>query len=321
MRSPARAARRLGVSAFASPRTRRLYPLGVGMSAAGALGELARRTRASPWRDNVAFYSELLRYTPLAGSEQEVAQQAVAEFFRCAEVYWRPWQMRQGQFAGLEHYQAAVAQGRGVVGVYPHFGNPYQQFPIMPQHGFDVWAIVAPHHYMDLGNGYFARFARQGRAYLDMLGEGRTIVRSGPDVPTREGAFAISVRHLQRGSTVTLAFDSEGSLATPFMGRQLRLASGPAKLACATDALLVPYLNRVDGSTSYVRFAPALDPRDHSGPEALQAALAAVMEAWAYERPWSVWPLESQPGGPPLINGPALTETAEDAPAPARSGA
>ena len=76
----------------------------------------------------------------------------------------------------------------------------------------------------------------------------------------------------------------------------------------------MPYVNRIDGAVSYVRFAPALDPRDYDGPEALQAALAAVIEAWAYERPESVWPLGNQPGGPPLINGPPLVEPA---PAPA----
>jgi hypothetical protein len=41
-----------------------------------------------------------------------------------------------------------------------------------------------------------------------------------------------------------------------------------------------------------------------------QAVVAAVMEAWALERPESVWPLGTQPGGPPLIKGPPLSAPA-----------
>jgi hypothetical protein len=69
---------------------------------------------------------------------------------------------------------------------------------------------------------------------------------------------------------------------------------------------MLPYVHRMHGHVPAIEFSPALDPRDFADAEALQAAVAAVVERWALERPEAVWPLEDQPGGPPLINGPPL---------------
>jgi lauroyl/myristoyl acyltransferase len=233
----------------------------------------------------------------------------VAEFYHCIEVFWRPWLMSRGEIEGLEHFEAARSEGRGVVAPFPHFGMPYAQFPIMHRYGIDAWVIAAPHHYVDMGNGHDGRVARQGKAYVDLLGEGHAIPRAGGEVPTEEGAFAKSLRRLHEGATMCIAFDSVGSLPTPFMGRRLMLASGSAKLAIASDAMVAPFVHRLRGHVPVVKFAPPLDSRDYDGPEALQAAIAGVMNEWALERPESVWPLESQPGGPPLVNGPPLSET------------
>ncbi len=309
---PVRAARRLLVTAFTSTATRRLYPVRLSFPAFRAYAVAAQRANTFQWRENRRFYEELLRYTPLAGSEADVARRAVAEFFHVSELFWRPWLMGQGQIEGLEHYESARSQGRGVVAPFPHFGNPYIQFPVMRRFGIDAWVIASPHHYMELGDGYDGRFARQGRKYVDLLGEGRAIVRLSPEVPTQEGAFDASLRQLRDSATVSVAFDSVGTLPTPFMGRLLHLASGPAKLAWVSDAMVAPFVSRIHRYRPLLKFAPPLDPRDFDGPEALQAALAAIMEAWAFERPHSVWPLESQPGGPPLIKGPPLNGSAAD---------
>jgi lauroyl/myristoyl acyltransferase len=246
----------------------------------------------------------------LAGTEEDVARRALAEYFQCTEVFWRPWLMTSGRIEGMEHYQAANSEGRGVVTVLSHFGNPHAQFPTMRRWGIDAWVIAASHHYMDIGNGYRGRFARQGATYIELLGEGRAIPRTASDVPIEQRAFSRSLRVLEQGATLIVAFDAVGSLPTPFLGRRLMLASGPAKLAVAADAMVVPFVNRLCGHQPVVRFAPALDPRDFDGPEPLQSAIAAVMEEWALERPESVWPLRDQPGGPPLINGPPLLDLA-----------
>ena len=70
--------------------------------------------------------------------------------------------------------------------------------------------------------------------------------------------------------------------------------------------MVAPFVVRRVGRRPVMMFAPPLDPRDHEDAVALQAAIARVMERWALELPEAVWSLEQQPGGPPLIQGPAL---------------
>jgi lauroyl/myristoyl acyltransferase len=273
-----------------------------------AYAACAYHTKTWPMEDNLQFHRELLEHTPLAGCEAEVARRAVAEYFQCVEIFWRPWLITRGQVEGLERYREARATGRGVVAVFPHFGMPYAQFPIMRRFDIDAWVIASPHHYVDLGDGYDGRFARRGRAYVDMLGPQRAVPRRrGTDA---SGAFAPMLELLRDGATVSVAFDVVGSMPTPFLGRRLNLASGPPKLAHESDALVVPFIIRRRKHMPVMKFAPALDTRDFADAGALQAAIAGVMERWALEQPEAVWPLHTQPGGPPLIKGPPLTTAA-----------
>src|SRR5205807_760322 len=108
---------------FTTPRLRRLYPVRMAFLVIDAYAALAARIGTFHWKANRRFYGELLRYTPLAGTEDDVARRAIAEFFRVQEIFWRPWQMNRGVIEGLEHFEAARAQGRGVVAVCCHFGN------------------------------------------------------------------------------------------------------------------------------------------------------------------------------------------------------
>ncbi len=304
---PLRALRRAGVVVHSSTWPRRLVPTPVAFALIERYGALAQRTRAWAWQENVAFHRQLLEHTPLAGTEDDVARRAVIEFFECVEIFWRPWLMKGAVIEGIEHYRAGRASGRGVLTVFPHFGMPYAQFPIMRRFGIDAWVIASPHHYVDLGNGYDGRFARHARrTYVDALGPDRAIARRRGT--TANGAFGPALELLQGGATLSVAFDVTGSLPTPFLGRRLSLASGPSKLAHASEAMVVPFVVRRDRQWPILRFDPPIDSRDFADPSALQAAIAAVMERWALEQPEAVWQLHTQPGGPPLIRGPALTD-------------
>jgi lauroyl/myristoyl acyltransferase len=288
---------------------RRLVPVRVAFPLIEAYAALAQRTKAWAWEENYIFHGKLLRHTRLAGTEDEVARRAVVEFFECVEMFWRPWLMHHATIEGIEHYRAAQATGRGILTSFPHFGMPYAQFPIMHQFGIDAWVIASPHHYMDIGTGYDARFAHHGRrAYVDKLGEDRAIARRRGS--TAAGAFEPALELLREGKTLSVAFDVNGSLPTPFLGRQLSLASGPAKLAHGSEAVVVPFVIRRRGPYPILRFDAPIDSRDYADPTALQAAIAAVMERWALEEPHTVWQLHTQPGGPPLIRGPALSDVA-----------
>jgi lauroyl/myristoyl acyltransferase len=277
-----------------SSAVRRLVPLPVALGSIEAFAFLSQRRRTSFYLRLEWFYSELLRHTPLAGSEQEVARRAVVERLLGLELHWRPWVMQTGEVAGLEHYHSARQEGRPIVAPFVHFGWPYGQFVIMPKFGIEAWVLASPHHYDESRRGHGGRLARQGRRYVDMLGPGHGI--------RRPGAFDQALEVLRGGNTVSIAFDIAGSMPTPFLGRVVALASGPSRLALQSDAMVLPMVHQRRGRRPVLRFGPPLDARDYPDDVSLQAAIAEMMETWALESPEAVAPLFEQPGGPPLIH-------------------
>lgn len=300
-RTIARLIRRALIVGHSSTWPRRLVPLPLMTVLIELYSRVQQRGRRLHWRTSRDFHRELLRFTPLAGTEEAVARRSVVEWYRCAELFWRPWLMRRGEIRGIEHLEAARAEGRGIAGVFPHFGIPYAQFPIMRRYGVDAWVIASPRHYEDLGDGYDARMTRRGKAYVDMLGPGRAIVR----LPG-QAAFDCALQTLRDGALVSVAFDLPGSTPTPFLGRMVSLVSGPSQLAHQADAVVLPFILRVGHDRPVLEFAAPIDSRDHADPAALQAAIALVFERWALERPEAVWPSPSPAHGPLLISGPTL---------------
>lgn len=273
--------------------SRRLVPVPVALGAIEAYAAWSQRARRPGFERTRWFYGELLRHTPLAGTETDVARRAIVEQLWALELLWRPWLMRGGDVAGLEHYRSAQAQRRPIVMPFVHFGMPYGQFTAMHNRGIDAWVIAAAHHYDDSRAGFTGRVARQGRKYIDLLGPDRVIQR--PD------AFGRSLEVLLGGATLSIAFDLQGSQATPFLGRTVGLASGPSRLALESDAMLVPMVVRTRNHRPLLTLARPLDSRHYADEAALQAAIAVIMERWALACPECVLPLTDQPDGPPLI--------------------
>ncbi len=285
-------------------------PAQVAFGVADAAAALARRKQAAVWQDNVRFFSELLLHTPLRGTEKDVATAAVAEYFRIMEIFWRPWLMERGEIAEAENYHSVHGQGRRVLFVFPHFGLTIAAAPTLHRAGIDTYTVLADLYYDSAGDSYAARVARRGREYIDELGVNHhdRVTHRSEDKP--KGTFARLQELLETGQTVAIAWSMPGSMPTPFLGRRLNLASGPAKLAVATDAVVVPMVNERRGSIPILRFGAPIDPREFDDAVAVQAAIARQMEAWALEHPEAVWPLSDQKGGPPLISGPAIASEA-----------
>jgi lauroyl/myristoyl acyltransferase len=298
LQRPVAGAIRLGLQAHSSQRTRRVVPAGVVFRLAEPYAAWARRSRTFRWERFRSFHERLLEHTPLAGTEEEVAERAVAEMLRSLELFWRPWLVCKGGVDGVEHLHAAQSRRRGVVGVFPHFGLVYAYGSLMPRFGIEAWVVAGQNHFVDLGDGYIGRFSRQGRAYIDELGPAHAIVAGN--------AFKPALERLRDGAVVTIAFDLVGSTPTPFLGRRLSLASGASRLASEADAMVAPFVVRRVGRRPVVRFAPPIDPREYDDAVALQAAIAKVMERWALEVPEAVWPLAHN--GTPLIQGPPLDD-------------
>jgi hypothetical protein len=140
------------------------------------------------------------------------------------------------------------------------------------------------------------------REYLEKpLGGSRIILSDGP--PDRP------LRLLEAGNSILIAFDVAGSAATPFLGRSVALAGGPATLAFRTKATVVPAVPQRQGARIDLRLLPPIDPEDHPDPRSLRAAIAEAFEPVVLAHPESVelaWfpsPLvtESPPGEVPRI--------------------
>lgn len=301
----ASAAHGAAISAYTSSSIRRAMPITPTFRMIDAGARLARRRRLGVWQENVAFHRELLRYTPLRGREEDVATDAIAEFLKIMEIFWRPWLMRAGEVADIDNYRSAAAAGRSVLLVFPHFGLTYAAAPTLHRHGIDTYTVLSPHHHEATGDSYPARQARRAHEYVEELGRGHGMAGKGGTVRA-EGTFAKMQELLEAGETVAIAWTWPGSMPTPFLGRRLGLASGPAKLSVGTGAIVVPFVNQRREATPILRFGAPIDPHDYADAEALQAAIARQYETWALQYPEAVWPLGTQKSGPPLLNGPAI---------------
>ena len=284
------------VRAYASPAAHRPLPIPFVFAAIDGFAALCERRRAGLWEEVVRFDRELLLHTSMAGEEESLGRRTLAEVLKCLEVYWRPWLAERGEIEGGEQVRAAQASGRGVLMPFPRFGMPALATPMLRR--FDAHAVVAANYYEGGAGTFDSRYLRRGAAYFDLLGPGHVITRGGG----AGGIFERVLGLLREGKVVTSAFDAAGSMPTPFLGRTVALASGPAKLAVAADSLVAPWVVRRRDRTSVLVFGPVLDPRDFEGDaEALQAGVAATVERWVLEQPEAVWPLLAEPGGPPLI--------------------
>ncbi len=191
------------------------------------------------------------------------------------------------RFEGLEHLDAALAQGRGVVWVYPHAGPVMLMLAGLVQrgHAYTQYAArglappdVAAAHPELLGHNRL-RQAVQAARESDEDRTGATFL----DLSTPTRALH---RALARNGIVGIAFDGRiGNkwVPMPFLGRTALLNPGCVRLAAQTGALLVPAFCAVaeDDGPSTCHVGAPVDPAD---PQAL-ARVVGHAEGWIRRAP------------------------------------
>lgn len=191
------------------------------------------------------------------------------------------------RFEGLEHLDAALARGRGVVWVYPHAGPVMLMLAGLVQrgHAYTQYAArglappdVAAAHPALLGHNRW-RAAVQATREADEDRTGASFL----DLSTPTRALH---RALAANGIVGIAFDGRiGAkwVATPFLGRTALLNPGCVRLAAQAGALLVPAFCRVadDDGPSTCHVGPAIDP---AAPDAL-AQVVGHAEGWIRRAP------------------------------------
>jgi lauroyl/myristoyl acyltransferase len=242
------------------------------MRARVALARAATRGRRT-WRDPAVRAAARASAEAIAGPGPRVdriARRHLATSAAREALIHRPEIQALVRLLGTEHLDSARASGRGVIVSHVHWG-PFPGYsgtlaslvPGMP-------IVVGSWLLIDQPDPVAGPRQRAWRANLE---------RSGARLIGADGSYDELERLLRAGETTFIAFDLPGRHETRFLGRPAMLASGSARLASATDALVVPGERRMHRGLPVQEFFPALDPRDHAGWQGLHQALADLYSA------------------------------------------
>ncbi len=172
---------------------------------------------------------------------------------------------------GYEQMSALVASDRGVVIACPHMGN-YDLVGAWFTLEFGQFTTVAERLKPE---SLFERFLE----YRQSLGMEVLPLTGGPRV------LPMLTSRLREGGVVALVGDRDltaHGIPVDFFGERASMPSGPAAMALATGAALVPATLWYDGDRSHVRFYPEVDvPEGGSRRERIGATVQRVADVFA----------------------------------------
>lgn len=189
----------------------------------------------------------------LVGPRREVALQNLALAFPESSEGWRRVQVRRiydhlalslveflvtqkdpdqaldwvEEVSGLEHFEQALAKGRGIVLLTGHLGNWELLGAWLCRKGYPMYAVVQRNE-----NPEMERLIEESRCRIGL----KTLSKS----------FGMrGVLHaLKKGAVVALLADQHGGdLLIDFMGRRAKTFSGPAVFSLLTGAPIVPVVS------------------------------------------------------------------------------
>ena len=227
----------------------RYSPRPLGRAIARAAGETSYRLMRSR-RELVAAHQRRVSGGTLDGPELD---RRVREAFLSYARYWLESARAPGASAGdleraasaegMEHFDAALAAGRGVILALPHLGTWDTGGAWMASIGYPLTVVAELLRPRRLFDWFVAVRRRLG---ID-------VVPLGPD------AAPAVARTLRRGGVVALISDRDligNGVEVELFGERTRLPAGPATLAIRTGAALLPcavYLAPGGGPHSVVR--------------------------------------------------------------------
>jgi lauroyl/myristoyl acyltransferase len=266
---------------YASKYTHRLLPAPIALALARMLGPGVRMRRDSEERRaGVSFMTDLLLYTPRADEAEELAERWLVEKSLVGELFWRPWLLKRSRILERERWDAAHQGGRGCLIVIGHIGPTWATSAILARHGLAHHLVVGAHYWDPPPPGYRGLSIQYRRREYGETPLVRLLSADGP--PERP------LELLEAGESVLIAFDVAGSAATPFLGRSVALAGGPATLASRSNAMVLPAVPERRGARIDLRLLPPIDPAEHRDPRSLRAAIAQAFEPVVLGRPEAV---------------------------------
>ncbi len=299
-------------SLFKRYRTPRYWPIWIGLGAMRVAAALPLRTalrlgfalgRGLGWlarrRCHVAAVNLRLCFPELdAGARAQLLEANLAAtgmgLLEIALCWWAPdAALRERvEIEGLEHYDAALARGKGAILLTGHFTTL--------ELGAGLFALHRPFHamYRPHGNPLYdtvMRWARERRSRMATI--------------PRDDVRAM-LRALKRGETVWYAPDQDyggtDSVFVPFFGIPARTITATSRFARITGAAVVPYYpERLADGRYRIRVLPALEgfPSDDEFRDA--ARINALIEGWVRAVPeqylWVHRRFKGRPPGEPKL--------------------
>lgn len=269
-------------------------PARVGLWVGARLGDLA--WAALPRRRTVAL-ENLTRAFPerpapeLARVGRDSFRHLGMNFVESCVFYFRPPArlLSRVSIEGLSHFEAADAQGRGMLLLTAHYGN---------------WELLAASHALARFPLSVVMRPLDSPAFEPILERFR--LRSGVELITKRRALTDIVDALRRRRMVGILLDQNASrregVFVPFFGVPASTSKGMALIALRTGAPVLPVFirRRPDGRHVVHAGAPVPVPSDgdvvaftRAFNEAIEAAIRAAPEQWFWlHRRWKTRPEE-----------------------------
>lgn len=264
-----------------------LLPNGVALAAGRGLGRVAFaliKGRRKVAIANIAASLPFLERQPgwPGGTPEELARQTFENLGCCIVEVCKLYRgkgrdlIEAVEFRGLEHYEAALAKGKGIAFITAHCGN------------WELLALAFGVRYHEIS--VVAR--RQDNPYLNGMIE-RIRKRYGNGVIYKEGALRSMLGALKKQEIVGLLIDQavspDAGVLVEFLGRPAWAIRFPAVIGRKSGAPLVPGFIHREGNRQIVTIYPEFRLSDHEDPEQAAAedakGLSAYIERYVIEHP------------------------------------
>lgn len=261
-------------------RVRSLIPL-------RALPGIARRRMDTLWQDDAFRTSQeaemqfLLEHTDRAEEIPQISRRYAEFALLRGYRRWHPGHLSRQPVTGIEWLTTRRDPARGVVLSFLHHAQYEGMFPSLARQGARVHAVVAP-------EAFDPASPIQLRQHFKVAG----MMPATTLVPASVGSAGLAAL-LEQGEVVAIASDVAGRSPVQFLGREIPIASGAARLAVQTNSpvVLVTAHPQPDGSPS-VQVHEPIESADFADPADLLAEIMRRHEpavlAWpeAFDSPY-----------------------------------
>ncbi len=258
------------------PEAHRLIPPALTLALAERRGLANWRAQSEPYHAALAATQAIVAGTRRADEVDELTRRRLIEIEIHEALYWRPWPPPAIDEESRENLFSAIATGRGVMISCCHLGPFFLGATGICSLGVELYSTTGPWLLEPPAAGYWGR--RVDRWIREIAARGEHLIST-------TGAFDVIRVLLEEGRLVKLFFDMPGGTRTSFLGKPVMLASGSARLAWMTGALVVPMHIHRSGHRGGLRFGTPIDSTAHDGHEPLHLALASIHESAILEDP------------------------------------